>query len=288
MQKIVTAFALLCLVLPAAADVQIQIRDLTGGSSTISSNGELVRIDAERGNYVLIDYRNGEVLMIDQGRGQVMKSSLGKGGVAVTGAGGVKIGVKSAGGGPKIAGYATKKYSFSANGQNCGTIYASSQLLRDPGVRSMFESMRTMQQKSRQMMGGLGGLMRPCDQANLQLAEVMESIGAPMKMLDEQGKLISEVLVVDTNKRLAKDFYSAPGNLQVVDVDQQLEGTRQQAQEIMQNLPDMNQLIQQLQQGGAGMSEEMQQEMQQQMQQQMEQMQKMLQQLQKQQQQQQQ
>ena len=187
MQKILVGIVLLGLALPAAADVQLQIRDLTGRSSTISGNGQLVRIDAERNGYVLIDNRAGEFLMVDENRGQIMKSSLGKGGVVVTGEGGVEVSFKSTGGGPKIAGYATRAFSYSANGQNCGTIYASSRLLEDQGVRSMFESMRTMQQKSRQMMGGFGGLMSPCQQANLQLSAVLDSIGARTAAIRVEG-----------------------------------------------------------------------------------------------------
>ena len=279
MKKIFMGCLLLVLALPAAADVQIKLRDLTGQSSTMSSNGKMVRIDSGQ-QYFLIDPRAGEFRMVDPSRGQVMKSSLGKEGVAVTGTDGIKVDIKSAGGGQKVAGYPTKKYRFSANGQPCGTIYASSKLLEDPGVRSMFESMRTMQKKSREMMGGLGGIMNPCQQANLQLADSLGSIGAPMKMIDDQGQLISEVLSVDTRKKLPKDYYDTPANLQVVDLDDQIADVKQQTQEIMQNLPDMNELMEQMQEGGAGMSEEMQQ----QMQQQMEQMQKMLQQLQQQQQ----
>ncbi len=270
---------LLIFTLPAAADVQITIRDVTGESSTISSNGNIVRIDSDQ-QYFLLDYRAGEFKMVDPSRGQIMKSNLGGEDAAPAAGPGVRIDFKSAGGGQKIAGYPTKKYRFSADGQNCGTIYASSKLLKDPGVRSMFESMRTMQQKSRQMMGGLGGFLSPCEQANLQLAESLASIGAPMKTLDEQGQLISEVLSVDTRKKLPGDFYDAPAGLKVVDLDDTIAGVKQQTQQMMENMPDMNQIMEQMGQGGAGMSEEMQQQMQQQMQQ----MQKMLQQLQQQQQ----
>ena len=277
MSKLLTACLLLGLVFPAAADVQIKIRDLTGQSSTVSSNGKMVRIDAGK-QYFLVDYRAGEFNMVDPARGQVMKSGLGKDGVAVTGSAGVEVGIKSAGGGQKVAGYQTKKYQFSANGQPCGTIYASSKLLKDPGVRSMSEAMRTMQEKARGMMAGFGGMMSPCQQASLQLADAIGSIGVPMKTLDENGKLLSEVLAVDTRKQLPQDYYQVPANLQVVNLDDKIADVQESTQQIMQNLPDMNQLMEQMQQGGEGMSEEMQQ----QMQQQMEQMQKMLEQLQQQ------
>ena len=280
MKPVIAALALAVLALPAGADVELQIRDLTGAVNTISSDGSTVRIDSGRQGYVLIDPGAGKFYMVDLARGQIMQSSLGKGGVAVTGAGGVKIGFRSDGGGEKIAGYPTRRFTFSANGQDCGTIHASSKLLDNTGIRSMFEAMRTMQHRSRRMMGGLGGLMSPCQQAGLQLTEVIDTIGAPMKMQDDQGQLISEVLAVDTDRKLPTGYYRVPDNLAVVDIDAHLSGAKQQAQEVMQNLPDMNPLIQQMQGGGAGMSEEMQQ----QMQQRMEQMQQMLQQLQQQQQ----
>ena len=230
MKPFIAALALAVLALPAGADVELQIRDLTGAVNTISSDGSTVRIDSGRQGYVLIDPGAGKFYMVDLARGQIMQSS--------------------------------------------------SKLLDNTGIRSMFEAMRTMQHRSRRMMGGLGGLMSPCQQAGLQLTEVIDTIGAPMKMQDDQGQLISEVLAVDTDRKLPTGYYRVPDNLAVVDIDAHLSGAKQQAQEVMQNLPDMNPLIQQMQGGGAGMSEEMQQ----QMQQRMEQMQQMLQQLQQQQQ----
>ena len=144
----------------------------------------------------------------------------------------------------------------------------------------MFESMRTVQQKTREMIGGFGGLLSPCQQAGLQMTNSLAAIGAPMKVLDEQGQLMSEVLSVDTRKNLPGDYYDTPAGLKVVDLDETISGVKQQTQQIMENMPDINEIMEQMQQDGSGMSEEMQQ----QMQEQMDQMQKMLQQLQQQQQ----
>ncbi len=279
MKMLLISGLLLAFALPAAADVQIRLKDVTGQSSTISSNGSMVRIDTGQ-QYFLIDYRAGQFKMVDPSRGQVMTSSLAGGGSAANAGSGVKVDFKSKGGGQKIAGYSTKKYQFSADGEPCGTIYASSKLMKDPGVRSMFESMRTMQQKSREMMGGFGGLLSPCQQANLQMANSLAAIGAPMKVLDERGQLMSEVLSVDTRKNLPGNYYDAPADLKVVDLDETIAGVKEQTQQIMENMPDINEIMEQMQQDGSGMSEEMQQ----QMQKQMDQMQKMLQQLQQQQQ----
>lgn len=261
----------------AEADVQIRIQSLHD-VSTISSNGKRVRIDGGKMlGYGIVDPTAGEMLMVDPARAQVMRSSFGSGPPSDA-AGDPVVRLSERGKGPRIAGYATREFSFSADGKACGAIFASRELLENRQVRTMFESMRTMQARSRGMMGGFGGTMDACQRAGLGLTEALESAGAPMRIVDASGQLQSEVLEVDTDARPGSDFYEVPAGMAVVDFDEQMKAMQQQSQTMMQNLPDMNEMLQQMQQGGGQMSEEMQQQMQQQMQQ----MQQMLEQLQQQ------
>ncbi len=259
--------SLLLLATGVAADVQIKIKDARGLVSTISSNGKAVRIDeGSMPGYVLIDYASGQFMMVDESRRQIMHSSLGGGG----GAGapdGVPARLVDSGKGPSIAGYPTRKLAFSAGGKSCGTIYASRELLKDRGVMAMFESMRTMQQKSRGMMGGVSGMLNDCQRANLELADALEANGAPMRIVDANGNLQSEVVAVDSSVSLGRQFYQAPAGMARVDLDQQIGEAMQQGRKMMENMPDMNQMMQQMQQGGGQMTEEMQQQMQKMMQQ---------------------
>jgi hypothetical protein len=248
----------------ALADVQITIKGDKGRNSTFSSNGEMARIeDKQMPGYVIIDYASGDFYMVDTERGEIMRTSVGKGGVAVNESK-ISINLKDKGDGQTIAGYSTRKFEMIANGETCGTIYASSKLLKNNEVRAIFDSMRSMQQFSRNMTRGMRG-MSVCQQANLQLADMIESSGAPMRMLDQNGNLLSEVVAVDTKKKFAASHYALPPGMKVVDMSDKMNQAEQETQQMMENMPDMGELMKQIQQGGGQMTEEMQQQMQQMM-----------------------
>ena len=247
------------------ADVQIRIKDDSGRVSTISSDGERVRIDNDlMPGYVLIDRRSSQFMMVDTSSGRLLYTTIDGGG---DGAQGAPARLVDQGKGPRIAGYNTRKFAFSANGRPCGTIYASRELLEDRKVMAMFESMRTMQEKSRGMMGGMSGLLDDCQRANLQLAATLETSGAPLRVVDASGRLKSEVVSVDSRVSLGRDYYAEPAGMTRVSLDEKVEQVKQQAGQIMQQLPDMNQLMEQMQQGGGQMTEEMQEQMRQMMEQ---------------------
>lgn len=107
----------------------------------------------------------------------------------------------------------------------------------------------------------MSGIMSVCDQANMQLADVIESSGVPMRVIDQNGKLESEVLAVDTNKKFAASHYALPSGMKVVDMSDKMNQATQETQQMMEDMPNMGELMKQIQQGGGQMTEEMQQQM---------------------------
>ena len=267
MKRIVFTLVALVLFVNVSADVQLKVKDGFGGNSTFSSNGQLVRIDGQKmQGFIIVDYANGEFFMVDSKRNEIMKTSLEQ--IDVTNdTAPLSVSLKDMGGGQKIAGYPTRKFELIADGERCGTVYASSKLLKDKNVRAIFESMRNMQQFSRGMMGGLSQAMPVCQRASMQLADVIESSGAPLRVVDKGGKLLSEVLAVDTDKKFGSNHYALPGGMEVVEMTEKMNQGAQQTQQMMQNMPDMDEMMKQMQQGGGQMSEEMQQQMKQMMEQ---------------------
>lgn len=261
MKRFLHAAIALVFVTSAQADVLITIKDGKGRTSAFSSDGKMARIeDRQMPGYIIIDHQSGEFFMVDSKRKEIMRTVIDGGSVAEGGTT-VSISLKDKGGGQKIAGYLTRKYEMAANGKRCGTIYASSKLLQNKDVRAIFDAMRNMQQFSRGMRGSMSGMMTVCQQANMQLSDVIESSGAPMKVVDESGKLVTEVLAVDTNKTFPGNHYQLPAGMNVVDMSEKMNQATQQTQEMMENMPDMDELMKQLQQGGGQMTDEMQQQM---------------------------
>ncbi len=266
MKKMLTALIVLAASGAAMADVQLEIRDFRG-ASIASSNGQKARFeDANTPGYVIIDFTSGQMLMVDPARNEAMAASV-QGQPADGGGGGIEVSLKDKGGGQKIAGYSTRKYVFRAAGRKCGTVYASKKLFNNRDVRALFESMRSMQRASRSMMGSMGGMMSECQRANLQLADSMESVGAPMKILDENGRVISEITRVHIGKSLPAGHYELPAGTRVVDMQEMSNRALQQSQQAMEQMPEMNQLMQQIQQSGGQVDEDLQQQIQQMIQQ---------------------
>jgi len=252
---------------PAAADVKLVIKDFSGKSSTIYSNGQRSRIESgQMPDYAIVDHGSGEILVVDSERKEI--TSLKLAGQTATGGASLSVSLEDRGGGQKIAGYLTRKYQIIANGESCGTVYASKKLIENSELRGMFEAMRGLQDLALGMTAGMSAMLPVCQRANLELADAMASSGAPMRVLDAGGKLISEVIAVDTEHSVAAGSYAVPAGMKIVSMDDKMNQARPQ----MQNMPDMNELMQQMQQSGGEISPEMQQ--------QMEQMKNMLQQLQ--------
>ncbi len=230
------------------ADTQIKTIGNDGEYSTITSNGNIARIDnSSEPGYVLIDTRKQQFNMVDPQRRQVtvvnLKNSK-KPAQAATNQ--VKVSLNRIGKGPKIAGYRTDKYTLSANGRLCNTIFGSKAALNIKSMAELFDAMDTMEQ-SLDMMGGFRSMMDECDEANMQSAELFKAAGAPLRVIDANGQLESEVQSINSNTKVAKNFYQIPASYQQVSMQQQINQARQQMQ---QNMPDMNQIMQQMQQGG--------------------------------------
>jgi len=241
MKRIVFTLTALTLFINAFADVQITVKDGFGGNSTFSSNGQLVRIDGQKmDGFIVIDYASGDFFMVDSKQGEVKQASLDQID-ATQGAAPLSITLENKGGGPKIAGYLTRKFEMIVSGEGCGTVYASSKLLQNKDVRAIFESMRNMQEFSSRIMGGMSGIMPVCQRANMQLADVIESSGAPLRVVDKGGKMLSEVLTVVTDKKYAADHYALPAGMKVVDMTEQMNQATQQTQQMKKMMEQLQQ-----------------------------------------------
>ena len=242
----------------AVADVQLTMRDAGGRNTTMSSDGSRVRVDGTgMPGYMII--ADGEVFMVDNTRQQIMRGDFG---ASEAGAASLDIRLKDKGGGEKVAGYLTRKYEFSANGETCGTIYASKKLLQQDGVRAMFESMRGLQQHSRGYTSGFGAMMPLCQRANLELADALEAAGVPLRIVAADGVIVSEITAVDTRKKFPSSHYQLPAGMTVVDMNEQMNQAAEQTQQLLQNMPSMDEIMQQMQGGDGQMTEETEQQMQ--------------------------
>ena len=93
------------------------------GMTTVLTDGKLARMNMSGPDYVIVDYRKHTVKAVSPEKQTVMilnadKMSAGNHGPEV------RIDIRELGAGIEVAGYATRKYSLSANGKSCGVIFA--------------------------------------------------------------------------------------------------------------------------------------------------------------------
>jgi len=249
------------------ADVQIKYLDITGATGTMSSNGPKVRIDAAKmPGYMLVDGSSGEFFLVDNKRKEILRVTADEVGGSVE-VGALNVGLKPRGAGEKVAGYKTGRYDLIADGQLCGTLYGSSELIENRDMRRMFEAMQGMHKITRSLVAGMTPMLTACQRANARMADLVDSSGFVMRIVDEQGKQVFEVISVDTAKQMDADYYDLPSGMQVVDMNEKMKQVSKQGQQMLQQMPNMEQMMKQIQQSGGEMTPEMQQQLQQMMEQ---------------------
>jgi len=246
----------------AWADVQIKFKDVSGRSSTISSSGQKVRINgANMSGYVVVDSASGDYFMVDPRHNEIIRATP----VEIAG---VKederlsISLKPRGVGEDIAGYGTGRFDLISNGIQCGILNGSSELMQNRDLRLMFEAMQGMHKMMRSLSAGMAGLLTECQRATSRLADLVDTAGFAMRVVDNKGELLFEVLSLSTDAKLAENYYELPAGMKVVDMNEKVKQAMRQGQEVIQKMPDMNQMMEQIEQNGGQMTPEMQQQMQ--------------------------
>jgi len=84
----------------------------------------------------------------------------------------------------------------------------------------------------------------PCERSNSQLTRRLRDIGAPMRVLDAKGTVMSEVLRIDRKAKLPAGAFTIPADYQVKNTHKMMQEVEQQ----MKNMPDMQKMMEQMQQ----------------------------------------
>ena len=251
----------------ARADVQIKFKNVKDSTSTISSNGHKVRINgAQMSGYVLVDSVSGEFFMVDPERKEIIRATP----VEIEADEEderLSVSLRPRGAGDEIAGYSTGRFDLISNGIQCGRVNGSSELVTNPDLQHMFKAMQGMHKMMRSLMAGMAGLLTECQRASSRLSDLVDTAGFVMRVVDDKGKLLFEVLSVDSSIKLADDYYALPADMTVVNMNEKVEQALQKGQEIIQQTPDMDQMMQQFQQNSGEINEETKQQMQQMMEQ---------------------
>ncbi len=235
MFKVVFLSALALIATSGQAATLIEVKS-PEGQSQVWRDGPMSRMDTGDG-YMVVDSVAQTLFIVMPKERRVMDMSDLLRSPGASGAGhAVKVDFKKQGGGPRIAGYPTTRYSFSANGTACGNVAASPQALKDAGLQETLEMMQRMAARADALMSAFNNKADPCQRAGTQLSQHAATLGVPMRITDAGGRLVTEIVRIDKNASLPPNAFAIPAGYQVVNTGRMLK-----------QLPNLQNMIEQMQ-----------------------------------------
>ena len=154
--KIIVGLALLFNTAAVSADTVIEFK-YDNKKSQFLTDGTKARINS-RGTdeFMLVNFNSNTIYTVDPEKKQVFNlRDLSNSMPLISGfePPKVRVDIKPSGNGTQIAGFNTKKYRLSANGDYCGTIYASKDALKGTAVEKAAEAWRVIGDKKEPVMG---------------------------------------------------------------------------------------------------------------------------------------
>ena len=218
-----SALAFLVTLSPASADTVIEFK-YNDTTSQFLTNGNMARINS-RGtqDYKLVNFKTGNIYSVTAGDKQITNLSSSIPTISGVKLPSIRLDIKPAGMGPVIAGYNTNKYRLSANGENCGTVLASQDAIKGSAIENMFGTLKSMADSHLESLGGFAALIPACQLARIQLVEKLQYIGAPMRVLDKEGNIDTEITSIVKNAGVEPHYYAFPANYRKVSMDEKID-----------------------------------------------------------------
>ncbi len=239
--------------LSVSADTVIELHS-DDAQVQLLSNGKKARINTRgKEEYMLVDYARNNIYTVMPDKKQYINVSEPIPSMSSKQPPAIHLNITPAGNGPVIAGYPTSAYKLSANGTKCGTLYSSKEALKGTSVEDLFGAMKKMADNHRKSLGGFAAAIPPCQLARMELGSKVRKIGAPMKTINTEGHVQSEIIKINKNATVKPSYYDIPANYEKVsmtDTIQKAQRSNQQMDRMQQQMPQMRQMMQQMQESG--------------------------------------
>ncbi|MGD8934110.1 MAG: hypothetical protein PVF35_04980 [Gammaproteobacteria bacterium] len=241
------------LVSTAHADTVIEFIN-TDSKSQFLTNGKMARINTRgKDDYMLVDFDKNTIYAVSPDNRQIINISNSIPSISGLEPPTLRLSITPEGNGPKIAGYSTTRYRFSANGEYCGSIFASRDALKGTAIENMFNTMKKMADNHKQSLGGFAAAIPVCQLARIDLAEKLPEIGAPMRTIDKDGEIDTEVTMILKNADVETHYYAFPADYKMVAMGEQT-GNAQKAESQTdnqrRNMPEMQRLMEDMRRSG--------------------------------------
>ncbi len=207
---------------PALAATLIETQDGEGMRQSMWIDGPRMRVEQTGASeYMLIDHQREKMYVVNPEANEVLDMSSMLAGKNSGAAPKIQAELKHKGGGPSIAGYPTEHYELIVNGQKCSDEYLSREALADTGAADLFDAMAKM--TAGETVGAAAMMMDPCDLADLTLTDAYRERGMPMRVMDDDGMLNTEVVRIDKNAGTPQGGFDVPSGYEVVDFQQMMQ-----------------------------------------------------------------
>ena len=196
----------------ANADTVIEFK-FNSAQSQFLTNGAKARINS-RGtdDYMVVDFDTKTIYSVTPKKKQIANITESIPSILAIEPPRIRTDIKPAGEGPVIAGYSTRKFRLSANGEYCGMVFASKDALKGTTIENMFGTLKTMTDNHIKSLGAFAAIIPSCQMAMLRLADKLPYIGAPMRVIDIEGKVDSEITRIIKDAGVEPHNYTLPDN----------------------------------------------------------------------------
>jgi len=237
----------------AYADTVIEFKNQNSKSQFLT-NGKMARINT-RGTdeYMLVNFNKSTIFSISPEKKQIINVSDSIPSISGVKPPPIRLKLTPAGKGPAIAGYNTKKYRLAANGEYCGSIFASREALKGTAIEHMFDTMKAMADNHRQSLGGFAAVIPVCRLAQMELADKLREIGAPMRTLDQDGRIETEITMILKNAPVEAHNYAFPAKYEMISIGEKIESVQKdspQMDNLQRNMPEMQRMMREMRQSG--------------------------------------
>lgn len=249
----ILASVALALPVTLLADTVIELNS-NSEAATYMSNGKKARINtSDKSDYMIVDFATNTIYAIRPDERQIINLSQTVPALSNNEAPAVELAFTPAGVGPDVAGYATKSYRFSADGEDCGTVHASKAALDGTSIGSMLDAMNDMAENARKALGGFAAAIPPCQQANMSLGSQVSRIGAPMQTLDVHGRVQRSINSISKNVTVDAGVYELPADYRTSSMADKISDAQEmnmKMDQLQKHAPQMQQMMRQMQQSG--------------------------------------
>lgn len=243
------------------AGVLIQTRDAQNKVTTIRIEGNRARIDMQRNDgYVVIDVAQKIMNVVSHHDRTIIDLSEFLQNTAASTAPTKYIDTytKTMGLGPRVLGYETEQYALYANNNYCGSLFVSVNAIRDTGVNKFIDAFANMERNMDAKMAALTGMnindtVEPCEEAKRKAILRARNMGFPLKSIDRNKRLDSEVIKINKNVNIPANTFGIPANYKMATPSSMMNGAMKdmqraqpQMREMMKNMtPEMRRMMQQ-------------------------------------------